>query len=447
MLEGPKNMIGLLVQLEEKARKSPDDIDLMQRLARLYLKNSALEDSVRIYEKILKLEPENVSAMTELAHCRIKQRQYEEANFLLERAQEIRPGMYAIFLTFARLFAAQGNVEKNVSFMMLAANAAPEKSEIRLSLAELLTRYGDANGAIAQYRQIVENNPGLEAALFALGTLLMKRNELNEAMQSFRQILKGNPGAFDAHFNLANCLFRQKKFQMAIHHFRISCRKQSLIERSLYLSAQCNLKLKDFDRAIVAMEKLVQIDEGNVSYHKSLAEIYEEAGEFDLARDIYRQVANLAPERPEFLVKFAEMLVLLKDFRRAEKALDTLFRLHPGHLEGHRILGEIYFLNGLFKASIEEFKRTLMLNENYAAVHLSLAKVYGEMGEQQNEYEALKRAIELGAENPERLLKLGQIEGKLKLPTSLDRFRRITELAPDSNCALEAEYYLKHQAA
>ncbi|MDN5279975.1 MAG: hypothetical protein PWR01_3940 [Clostridiales bacterium] len=447
MLEAPRNMLGLLVQLEDKARENPDDIQLMLRLARLYLKNGAGDDSVRIYQQILKTEPENASALVELANCHIRQRQFEEASFLLERAQEIKPGLYSIFLTFAKLHEAQGNVENQVSFMMRAANAAPEKTEIRLALAEMLKRYGDFSGATGQYRILLEQKPDLEAALFALGTMMMKRNELNEAMKCFRKILDKNPGAFDAHFNLANCLFRQRKFKMAINHFRIAGRKQNLVERSLYLSAQSFFQLKDFDRAIVAMEKLVLLDENNISYQKSLAEIYFAAGELDLSRDVYRQLAKIAPERPEFQIKFAEMLVLLEDYSRAEKALDTLFRIHPGHLDGHRILGEIYQRKGLYKAAVEEFKRTLMLNENHTQAYLGMAKVYAETGELQKEHDCLQRAVELGVENPELLLKLGQIENRLKLPASLDRFRRVTELAPDSDCALEAEYYLKHQAA
>ncbi len=447
MLEAPRNMIGLLVQLEQESRENPDDIQLMLRLARLYLKNGAEDDAVRVFQKILKIEPENAVVMVELANCRIRQRLFEEAIFLLERAQEIKPGFYAVFLTFSRLHEAMKNAEKQVSFMMLAANAAPEKTEIRLGLADLLKRFGDLTGAIAQYRALIDEHPKLEPALFALGTLLMNRNELNDAMLCFRRILNINPGAFDAHFNLANCLFRQKKYQMAITHFRFASRSRQLLERSLYLSAQCHVQMKDFDRAIVAMEQLVTYDENNISYHKSLAEIYSSAGEHDLAKDAWKQLSRIAPDRPEFMVKHAQTLVLLKDFDRAEKVLDTLFRMHPGHVEGHRVLGEIYLQKGLYKTAVEEFTRTLMINENYSAVYLDLARVYAAMNDAWKEYESLKKAVELGVEKVEVLLKLGQLEKRLKMPAFLDRFRRIIELDPHSLCAQEAEYYLKHQAA
>ena len=88
-----------------------------------------------------------------------------------------------------------------------------------------------------------------------------------------------------------------------------------------------------------------------------------------------------------------------------------------------------------------------MLNENCAEVFVGLASAYAALNEAAEEQKALQRVIELGKETPEVLLRLGQLERQLKLPASLDRFRRITELSPESNIAREAEYYIRHRAA
>jgi len=124
-----------------------------------------------------------------------------------------------------------------------------------------------------------------------------------------------------------------------------------------------------------------------------------------------------------------------------------LFKKFPGHLDGHRILGDLYARRGQFRQAIEEYQRTLMLNENCAEVFVGLASVYAALNEPVEEQKALQRVVELGKETPETLLRLGQLERQLKMPASLDRFRRITELAPESNIAREAEYYIRHRAA
>ncbi len=447
MLESPKELTGLLVQLEEQSRQNPEDTELMLRLARLYVRNGDNQQAVNVFSKVLKTNPDNFAIMVELAACHIRSESYLDAQFYLDRALELKPGFANAFITYARMYECMGDLHKQISFMMMAANALPEKTEIRLALAEQLKRYGDLNGAVTQYRQILEIQPDLEIANFSLGTMLMKQNDLNGAMQCFRRIISTNPGAFDAHFNLAGCLFRQRKYTMAITHFRMACRKSDLQARSMYLMAQCYFKMADFDQAIVAMEKLVESDERNVSYWKCLAEIYEAAEEFDLAVDVYRKLTILAEERAEFAVKLAENQIRAGDQARAEKTLDALFRRFPGHIEGHRILGDLYAARGQFKSALEEYQRTLMLNENLPEVFVSMATVYRNLNDAAEEQKALQRAIELGRETPTILLRLGELERKLKLPASLDRFRRITELVPDTNFAREAEYYLRHKAA
>ncbi|NCB37999.1 MAG: tetratricopeptide repeat protein [Erysipelotrichia bacterium] len=447
MLESPKELAGLLGQLEQKSRQNPDDIELLQRLARLSLRNGNEDEAARIFERIIKNDPQNAQIMVELADCLIRRSAYNDAQFYLDRALEIRPGFAAAFITLSRMHEALGVVDKQVSFMMLAANAAPDKPEVRLALAELLKRYGDFNGAVRQYRQVLEIQPDIEPALFSLGTLLMKQGEFSEAMRQFRSIINNNPGAFDAHFNLATCLFRQRKYAMAANHFKMAVRKPELADRAMYLMAQCHFKQGNFDHAIVVMEKLVESDEKNISYHKCLAEIYEAAKEHDLAAEVYRRLSHIAPERAEFMIKFAQITVELADYEKAEKSLEVLFKAHPGHVEGHRILGDIHAMRGSYKSAIEEYRHALMINENYAEVFAALASVYRKLENQPEEHAAMKRAVELGVERPELLLRLGELERILKLPASLDRFKRITELAPDSSCAKEAEYYIRHKAA
>lgn len=447
MLEGPKDLNRLLITIKEKSRENPDDLSLIQRLARLHLKNRNFELAAEAFERIIKIDPNHIASYVELAMCRIQQKSFDDAQYLLERANELKPGEYHIFVGLARLYEKKGETDQQVAFMMRAANAAPEKFEIRLALGETLKRHGDLTGAIEQYKIALEKHPDLEAALFALGTLFMLREDNSEAIDCFRKILKSNHGALDAHFNLANCYFRQKKFVAAIDHFKTAMRKPALFDRSTYLMAQSYFRLNDFDQAIVQMEKLTQADETNIAYLKSLAEIYEAAAEHDFAREAYQHLTMIAPDRPEFILGQIRMLVELGELQKAQKKLITLFKLHPGHIKGHKILGDIYSRQHDFKAALEEYKRTLMVSEHYAEVYVCMAEVYRQIDDEHKEHQYLSKAAELGIEEPQVLLRLGQLEQTLKLPTSMDRFKKLAQLDPGSDFAREAEYYLRHQAA
>lgn len=446
MLEGPKNLGQLLGQFEDTNQANPEDIQLLKKLGRLHLKNGAILNATKIFKQILRIKPEEVSSLIELAICQIKTGLFEEAEFNLERAQELSPKLHTIFLAFSKLYEAKGSAEKQISFLMRAANAAEKRSEIRLNLAELLHRYGDMAGSANQYRLILEKYPDYEAALFGLGTIYMKKNELGKAIKCFSDVVSNNPGAFDAHFNLGNCFFRQKKYAMASRNLRISTRSEAVNEKARYLLAQCHKNLGELDQAIVIIESLVESNGENVFYQNLLAELYMEAGEVDIAKDIYKSLSRSHPERAEFYVKHINALIKMGKIKDAEHVLDKLFRNHPGHIEGHRILGEIYLAKRQYKSAIEEFDRTLMLNENHVAAIKGLADVYFELGDVEKEYEYLERVYQY-EETAEIALRLGELESKLRIPTSLNRFKRVKELAPNSNSAREADYYIKHKAA
>lgn len=447
MLESPKSIAELTGLFQKQSLNDANDSDLSYRLAKLYLRNGEFEEAKSILKKLLKESGDNVKIMVDCANCYIKTNDTEEANFLLERVLELKPGYVPAFIALASLNEQNNNISKQIHFLMLAANAAPDKYEIRLAVAEQLRKHGDLNGAETQYKLLLEAFPELETAAFSLGLLLLKKNSITEAATYFKKILNNNPGAFDAHFNLANCFFRQKKYAAAINHFRFAMRKADLTERAMYLSAQCFFKLKDFDRAVVTMEKLCETDENNVPYKKCLAEFYEVIEEFDMAAEIYSRLLTLAPQRAEFYLKLASCLIKLSEYNKAEKTLSSMFRQHPGNLEGHKILGELFCHKKSFKNAVEEYQRILMFNDKYPGIYINLASVYRETNNKTEEQKALKHAVDLGEETPETLLRLGQLELELGIVTSADRFKRITEIAPESKFAREAEYYIKHIAA
>ena len=447
MLNSPQEFTGLLSQLKEQTLQTPGDLKLLLRLARLYMKSSNYSEAEKVFRKLLKNDPENADTLVEFTNCLIKSGNFEDAELELERALAIKPGMVQAFLTGACLYEQTGNTTKQISYMMLAANAVPEKYEIRLALAEQLRKYGDLHGAIAQYDLILAHDPNQETANFSKGSILMKLDMLTEAIQYFNVILNNNPSAFDAHFNLGSCFFRQNKFAAAISHFRISCRDANLANRSHYLMAQCYFKRNDIDNAIVAMEKLVEADSQNVSYRKCLGGYYEATQEYDMACEVYQELTAIAPNRAEFWLKLASTQIKLKLFDRAQKTLNRIFKVHPGHIEGHRVLADLYAAKRQYKEAIEEYQRLLMLNENDGAAYIGLANIYNKLGRENEEMAALSKAVEYSSEPLNVLMRLGELERKYNLPTSLEHFKRIKELAPDSDFAKEADYYIRHTAA
>jgi tetratricopeptide (TPR) repeat protein len=148
-----------------------------------------------------------------------------------------------------------------------------------------------------------------------------------------------------------------------------------------------------------------------------------------------------------FSLKYVRLLGDLKQYSEADRVLEQLFFNHPGHLEGHRLLGDLLFERGKFKAALEEFKRTLLISEAYLPGYHGMAKVFAKLGDPEGEYEVLLKIHGQEPNRPEVLLRLGILERALKKPASLERFRRVLEIAPESVQGSEARYFIRHTAA
>jgi len=444
MLEPPKGLQELIEKFEEQSRNNSQDIALLLKLGRLFVKNGSFDDAIRIFRKILAIDEKHLQGILELSLCFAKIRQFDEAIFHLERAQEIYPKNSSVLLAFAKLYEMMGNWEQQAAFLMRAANIGQGKPEIRLYLADLMRKLGDLNGAAQQYEIVLKDSPDLEIAHFNLGTILMKQNRLNEAISHFRAVTGKNPSAHDAHLNLAICLYRQEKFGLAVPSFVAGLKGIKNNPSAHFMLAQCYYHIGDWDRGLVIMEKLAETHRDNIEIQSALGEFYLKTGELRSAKEVFSRLRKKFPERSEFSLKTVDILIALELFDEAVGILEELFITHPGHIEGHRILGEIYFRKGENKAALEEFKRTLLINDSYFPGYLGIAKVSKSMGDKHQEYSALKKAYEINNSDVAVILRLGELERLLDMPVSLERFKKVLELAPESVQAKEAQYYLRH---
>lgn len=446
MLESPKGLQELLQEFEEKSNANPNDLSLMLRLGRLYTRNGAYEDAVRVFQRIIAIDPTIHSTNVELGICLIQLKQYSEARHYLDKAHELQPASSNVYLAYAKLFEALGNPEQQAGFLLKAADLASGKPEIRMYLADLLKRNGDVARAEKQYQMVLEHHPDHENAHFALAGLFIRQNSLNEAMEHLRSILFRNPSAHDAHFNLAQCLFRQGKYALAAPSFIDALRGLKEHGQARFLLAQCYFHLGEWDRSLVIMEKLAETNGDDVPLQVALGELYLKTNEWDSARDVFSRLWKAYPARSEFALHLAKVLSSLKRYSEAVDILTNLFVSHPGHLEGHRILGDIHLARGAPKAAFEEYKRTLMVNEQFLPGFLGMAEAARVTCDAKQEYAALQKASALASTDLKVLLRLGELEAEMNLPTSLDRFRKILELSPKSVQAKEAEYYIRHKA-
>lgn len=255
MIAQPRKLSELLPHLRERVEKTPNDVALLQKLGRLYVKQGNVQEAIDMFRRVIKIAPDQVNTYLEIALACLTAHLFDEARFAIEQAQALQPGLPAVFLAFSKLEEALGNREGQISFLMLAANAAPDKPHIRISLAELLRKLGDHQEARRQYELVLADHPRQEIPHFALGVMDMRKGKIEQAIDHFQAILRFNPSAHDARFNLAQCLIREHRWAQAIPHLQAAARGLPNSHTMIRLLAECHANLKQWDQALVLLER------------------------------------------------------------------------------------------------------------------------------------------------------------------------------------------------
>lgn len=115
---------------------------------------------------------------------------------------------------------------------------------------------------------------------------------------------------------------------MTVYQQAIALDNDNSLRRHLTLGWICTYQ-QEWDRAIAAYQRAVQLAPDNASYHASLAGVLSQQGDVSQAIVEYEQAARLDPRNASYRVRLAD---LYRDAGRAEKAkaaYETALTLRP----------------------------------------------------------------------------------------------------------------------
>ncbi len=256
-LDNPSRAI---VYWEEILIHDSTDIQAMEALCRLYEKTERPVDLVNILRR--RLESDEVNSPVNRANlfrqlgevCFDKLNRLEEATWAYEQIVEILPGDREAIETLTKLYTKLGRYRDLVSILDRQISLADD-SEQRVVLAfkqgDLLEeKLGDGRAAVRVYERII--------------------NEFS-------------PGDVDAHQKL-------KQLYIKLENYQAAC---VIAERELFLMApdapdRCSValeiaalwreKVRDTPKAVLAYERVLELDEDNVEALSALRELYPLVG-------------------------------------------------------------------------------------------------------------------------------------------------------------------------
>jgi len=291
---------------------------------------------------------------------------------------------------------------------------------LNFQMAQVYGSLNDLPSAIKHGKKAVSGSPNNVFYNLLLGNLYLESNQMTEAVRALDRLIVLQPEETKYYDLLARAHLRTGNYNKAITTF-------DQLETLLGFSEEIALRKVDIldengksKEVIKVLQKLVAMYPETMRYRYNLASYYKNQGNDKDARKVYREILQLDPEdasanlamldNPDNLNDEKGYLSALQPLIESDKIpMDkkilemipyverlgsepelggpllkigkTLVQLHPNEAKVHAMYADIFNGLGNIDKAIEQYEKTITLNDNVYTVWEQLIIAYGQKGD------------------------------------------------------------------
>ncbi len=293
--------------------------------------------------------------------------------------------------------------------------------------------------AIEQYREILRVDPGDTEAALWLARLYRLQNEHEKAAEVLRGVLEREPENEAGIEQFTQLLLDLGKSSEAIALL------DGIVKRSptpglLDLLGDAYTQMHDPAQAERAYRKAAELEPGEASHRRGLAQSLLAEDKYEAALEQYRKLAELEPDSPDNYLRMAQIYRQLHQLDQAEASLLHAKERAPGSLEVIYYEAMIYEAQGRFDDAIRVLSDAVAGLKSQPSLtpanRRTLAILYEQLGRLYRDVENYPAAIYTFQE----MLKLGDEEARRGRVLMIDTYRAsrdIQRALEESRKALE----------
>ncbi|MCA1584365.1 MAG: tetratricopeptide repeat protein [Acidobacteria bacterium] len=258
-----------IVGYETMLRGSPDDVELHDDVALLYLAAGRTDLAVEHFTASAKLEPDSAQAHFNLGTALTLAGDFDRAIAEYQRALALNSNYTKAMSNLGDALAAQGRVAEAVPHYLQAIERDPTMAVPHNNLGAALIANGDVAGAGVHFAQALRIDPAYGEARYGLGRVHRRQGALGDAARELRQAVVLKPGW-----------------------------APPLIELAWVLATAPDAAVRDEAEALRCAEQAVTLTGGrNASALDALGAAHANAGHFAAAMSAARDAKRLTSDR------------------------------------------------------------------------------------------------------------------------------------------------------
>jgi tetratricopeptide (TPR) repeat protein len=255
-------------------------------LASLYYENNYIDESLKEFKELLKINPRMPEGHYYLAMCYQKQKSYAKEKESLDKELSINPGSYRALCSLGDYLLKGGKYEQSISNYEKAQKLSQEKYRAYIGLARAYKKLENSDKAREYLNEIFKSNPDHIEATILSGSLHKDSKEYKEARELFNNVVtrleeKGNLNHPEIRTLLIEALNQRGELNLILNSPRIATAdfKESLkyepdFPKTFYLMAQAYEKIGNFKEAEKNYIKAQELDPESPDFFLGLAIMY-----------------------------------------------------------------------------------------------------------------------------------------------------------------------------
>jgi hypothetical protein len=242
-----------LADLYSQNNQKNEALKEYDRVGRMLLKRSMLDEAVQVFKKALKIDAGNIELVESLVTALLEAKDYENAIQIVQTSIEASPDTPRLLAIYGRILLTKGDLTGARAALERALSRDPNDGAVRETLADLYVRVGNADGALEMLTPVVEK--------------ALSRGERGVAVETLNRILRVDSGHTPTLERLVAVYSRLNE--------------ETNILSAMSSLAEAHVAQGRHDKAAEVLEKLIQREPQNAQHRTKLQFVRTQIGGSD----------------------------------------------------------------------------------------------------------------------------------------------------------------------
>ncbi|MFZ0634126.1 MAG: tetratricopeptide repeat protein [Candidatus Acidiferrales bacterium] len=345
----------------EYLEKNPDDAAVHFQLGYAYTALGNAPEAESEYRKATAIDPKMGPAYLNLG-LTLLERRPAEAIAPLRQATELMPDQLRPKFLLGIALEQTGDFSSAIEELRSARNLDKKDFNTQLELARALLRAKNPADAEREFRAALEIQPGASAAHLGLAQTLVQEKKMAEAATELGTYLQSQPNDFDAHVQRASILGDVDKNADALGELDRAASIRADTKETLELRSVIDVRLKKYDDALVALQKIESTAPDDRDLHARIGHIYLEKKDYPGAVKELAIAFRADPSQEDVLRDLLAAQYLGGNYPAALDLLDALAKRESLSNGSWYIRATCYDKLGRKQEAIDGYRKFLDLN-------------------------------------------------------------------------------------